>query len=116
EVEVEDVRLRQVPGERAPLDGLLAEESLSRQIEVDVVLVRPPLLRPEDEEARVDAFAAQGVHVGPTCTGQIDRQMEDSGIHAGNDTIRGRVRRAETPSLPRRSGRSRSAPCGRSAT
>ena len=57
EVEVEEVGLRHVLRERAPLHQLLAEEALPRQVEVDVIFVRPPLLRPEDEQACVHTLA-----------------------------------------------------------
>ena len=92
--------MREVAREGAPLNGLLAQESLSRQVEVDVVLLGPPLLRPEDEQPRVDALAAQGVHVGPAGAGEVDGEMKDSGVQEPNDTIRGLVRRVETTPVP----------------
>jgi hypothetical protein len=101
EVEVEDVRLREIAGERSPLHDLLAKKSMSRQIEVDVVLVGPPPLRPEDEQARVDALAPQRVHVRPAGAGEVDREVEDAGVDGRNDTIRRRARRPETAPLSR---------------
>ena len=59
EVEVEDVGLREVAGERAPLGELSACEALPAQAEVDVVLARPPLLVAGDEQPRVDALPAE---------------------------------------------------------
>ena len=100
EVEMKDVRLREVAREGAPLNGLLAKQSLSRQVEVDVVLVGPPLLRPEDEQPRVDALAAQSVHVRPAGACEVHWEVKDSGVHGSNDTIRGLVRRVETTPVP----------------
>ena len=77
---MEDVRLREVAGQCAPLHGLLTQESVSRQVEVDVVLVRTPLLRPEDEQTGVDAHAAKRVDVCPAGAGQVDREVEDAGV------------------------------------
>src|SRR4029453_13056457 len=87
EVEVEDVGLGQVLHEGAPLHHLLTEEALPRQVEVDVVLLGPPLLRPEDEQASIDAFTPQRVHVRPAGAGEVDGEMEDA--HGRNDTTRG---------------------------
>src|SRR5262249_3946292 len=71
EVEVEEIRLREVLRKRAPLHQLLTQESLPGQVEVDVVLVGTPLLRPEDQQPCVDVLAPQGVHVRPAGAGEI---------------------------------------------
>jgi hypothetical protein len=87
---VEEVRLRQVARECAPLHELLPQEALTREVEVDVVLVRPPLLRPEDEQPRIHAFAPQRVHVRPAGAGEVDGEMQDAcvgEVQAANDTI-----------------------------
>src|SRR5213076_2826701 len=75
EVEVEDVGPGEVAREGAPLHGLLAYESSPWQVEVDVELVRPPLLRPEDEQACVDALSAQSVDVRQAGAGEVDREV-----------------------------------------
>src|SRR5919197_3555918 len=111
---MEKVGPRQVARERAPLHQLLPYETLPRQFEVDVVLVRPPLLRPEDEQLRVHALAAERVHVRPACAGEVDGQMQDAcveDVQAANDTIGDR----EADALPGRTQRATSAARGRAS-
>ena len=63
---------------RAPLDGLLAKEAGARPLQVPVGLVGPEGLRVEDDEPRIDAAAAERLHVRPADPGQVDRAMGDS--------------------------------------
>src|SRR5207237_10311482 len=100
EVGLDDVRLRQIASAPAPPTGLSSQRAGPRELEVDVVLVRTPLLPPEDEQPRVDALAPQGVDVSPTGAGDVHGQMQDAGVDEPNDTIRRRARRAETTSVP----------------
>ena len=100
---MEDVRLRKVPSKCTPLNGLLPQEPGPRQVEIDVVLLRSPFLRPEDEQSRVDALAPQRIDVCPTGAGEVYWKMKNTGVDGRNDTIRGLVRWVETTPVPRRS-------------
>ena len=61
--------------------GLLAEEPRARPLQVPVGLVGPVRLRVEDDEPRVDAAAAERLHVRPADPGQVDRAMGDAELH-----------------------------------
>jgi hypothetical protein len=78
---MEDVGLGQELRERAPLDQLLAQEPVIRAAQVDVVLVRPPALRPEHDELGIDAAVAESAHRRPAGTGKVQRAMNDSEGH-----------------------------------
>src|SRR5205823_3076438 len=75
-VEVEDVRAREQPGERAPLGQLAAAEpagAVERPVRLGVQAA--PL---EDDEASVDPLPPQRLHVGPRDTRDVDRTMRNA--------------------------------------
>ena len=76
EVEVEDVRGRQQPCERAKLRGLAAPRRPVRQPEVDVGF-RVGRLGVEDDEPGIDALSPQRLHVRPADAREVDRAVND---------------------------------------
>ena len=76
EVEVEDVRLRREPRERAPLRQLLPDEAAAAP-EVDVRLRMQPVAV-EDDEPRVDAAPPERLDVRPRDAGSVDGAVRDA--------------------------------------
>ena len=76
EVEVEDVRLRREPGERAPLRQLPSSETAAAP-EVDVGLRVQPVAV-EDDEPRVDAASPERLDVRPRDAGGVDGAVRDA--------------------------------------